>query len=86
MRWPDLVNAGFELLGGLLIWANVGRLRRDRMVRGVDWRVTAFFQAWGMWNVYFYPSLDQWASFTGGLVICAANSVWLYYAFRYRRN
>ena len=25
-------------------------------------------------------------SFSGGLVICAGNSVWLYYYLKYRRN
>jgi len=84
--WPDLANGAFELLGGLLLWANVARLRRDRMVRGVDWRVTAFFMAWGLWNLFYYPSLAQWASFTGGLFICSANVVWLWYAFRFRNN
>ena len=86
MNWPDPINGAFELLGGLIIWANVVRLRRDRMVRGIDWRATAFFQTWGLWNVFYYPHLGQWASFTGGLCIVAANTAWLWHAYRYRAN
>lgn len=82
----DALNGAFELLGGVVLWQNVRRLRQDKQVRGADWRVTGFFMAWGVWNLYFYPHLEQWLSFTGGLCIVAANAVWLYYAIKYRRN
>lgn len=51
--WLDLVNGGFELGGALVIWLNFLRLRRDMRIRGVDWRVTGFFGAWGLWNLVF---------------------------------
>lgn len=82
---PDLINGLFELLGGAMIWSNVLRIRKDKLVRGVDWRVTGFFWAWGLWNLFYYPHLDQWLSFAGGTVIVAANCVWLYYAWKYRK-
>jgi len=82
----DTVNGGFEAIGGICIWLNVKRLMRDKSVRGVDWRVTAFFWAWGIWNLFFYPSLNQWASFTGGLVIVAGNFAWLWLAIKYRER
>lgn len=73
----DLVNASFEGLGGLVILLNVRRILRDRIVRGVDWRVMAFFFAWGLWNLYYYPHLGQTWSFFAGIGIAAANAVYL---------
>lgn len=52
-------------------------------MRGVDWRVTAFFAIWGGWNLYYYPSLGQWASFMGGVVIVTTNIIWLLLALHY---
>jgi hypothetical protein len=84
MSLADAVNGAFELLGGASIWANVVRIRRDKKIRGIDWRITGFFTTWGFWNLWYYPSLGQWASFSGGVVIVAANVVWLYYAIKYK--
>jgi hypothetical protein len=81
---PDLINGTFELVGGILCWLNVQRLRKDRRVQGVDWRVSAFFSAWGLWNLFFYPSLHQWASFAGGILLVLANTTWVALALRYR--
>lgn len=84
--WPDLINGLFEALGGLAIWANVKRIRRDKLVRGVDLRATLFFTSWGYWNLFYYPHLNQWISFAGGLMIVAGNTAWIYYAWRYRKS
>lgn len=81
---PDAINGLFEAGGALVLWQNVKRIRRDKMVRGIDSRVTGFFFAWGTWNLWYYPHLHQWLSFTGGLAIVTINGVWLYYAIRYR--
>jgi hypothetical protein len=82
----DTVNGLFELLGGIVLWQNVRRIRQDRKLAGVDWRVTGFFTGWGFWNLWYYPSLDQWLSFAGGLNIVAANFVWLAFATKYRNR
>ena len=84
MTLGDTLNGCFEAIGGLCIWLNVRRLMRDKSVRGVDWRVTGFFWAWGIFNLWYYPSLHQWASFTGGLLIVAGNFAWLGLAIKYR--
>lgn len=80
----DLVNGIFETLGAVAIWANVRRIVRDKMVRGIDWRVTLFFSAWGYWNLFYYPALNQWFSFAGGLALVAGNTVWVALAIKYR--
>ena len=81
---PDLVNGCFELIGAMIMWQNVVAIRRDKMVRGLDWRTLIFTSAWGLWNLFFYPSLDQWASFAGGVAMTAVNCTWLFYVIKYK--
>lgn len=80
----DVVNGLFESVGALTQVLNVRRICQDRQVRGVDWRFTVFFAAWGFWNLYYYPSLHQWVSFGAGIVMTGANVVWVLYALYYR--
>lgn len=84
MTLPDLINGLFEGFGGFLVYQNVRAIRRDKKVRGVNSYVTWVFTAWGFWNLFYYPHLGQWLSFTGGLVIVSGNFMWCYYAWRYR--
>lgn len=73
----DLINGSFEAIGASALALNVRRLWRDKTIQGVHWASTAFFAAWGFWNLAYYPSLGQWASFAGGCALVAANLVWL---------
>jgi len=82
----DLINGFFELFSALLIFINVKKLYKDKQVRGVSWQVFIFFTLWGYWNLYYYPTLDQWLSFTGGVVITIANTAWIWLAIKYRKN
>ena len=69
----DGINGLFELGGSLLLWMNVRRLLKDKGYAGVYVPATAFFALWGLWNLYYYPSLGQWLSFAGGCSIVVAN-------------
>tara|TARA_R110002111_G_scaffold17323_4_gene43502 strand:+ start:1205 stop:1471 length:267 start_codon:yes stop_codon:yes gene_type:complete len=82
----DLTNAIFEIGGGFLMWLNVKVLYESKEVKGVDWRVSAFFFCWGVWNIYYYPSLDQWLSFYAGIWLSIANLVWVSMAVYYGRK
>lgn len=90
MNWADALNGTFELLGGFAIILSIVKLHRDKMVRGVSWLHTSFFALWGFWNLYYYPSLDQWLSFSGGIFITTTNTIWvlmlIYYTRLERRN
>jgi len=86
IQFADAVNGCFECVGGLLLWLNVRRLYRDKVFKGVSVVPTAFFMAWGYWNLYFYPAVDAPLSFFGGLVIVAANTVWLGQMVYYRKR
>lgn len=81
---PDAINACFEGVGALFAIPDVWRLLRDRTIRGVYWPGRAFWITWGVWNLYFYPAVDQPLSFFGGCALTAANAAWLTLAIRYR--
>ncbi len=88
--YPDLINAAFEGLGTFFVYLNIRRIQRDKIVRGVDWRVMAFFTTWGFWNIFYYPHLGQWSSFVAGISLVIVNvmylSLMLYYVRQERVN
>ena len=75
--WPDIVNGMLEFAGAAVLWLNVGALYRDKEIKGVHWAAVAFFSTWGLWNLFYYPHLDQWFSFAGGVALVFVNIVWL---------
>ena len=86
MELWDLGNAFFEGVGSILTWLNVRRLYLDKHVAGVDWRVTVFWTAWGVFNLFFYPALGLWWSFVGGISIVIANFTWVCMVLYYRQR
>lgn len=83
MNWNDTINGAFELSGGLANYLNVRQLYKDKKVRGIHWSTYAFFTTWGIWNLWYYPSLNQWMSFAGGCSIVLMNMTWLSLALYY---
>ena len=86
MHLNDIVNGSYEFIGGIMCWLNYFKLRRDKQVRGVHWGVTMFFATWGGWNLYYYPSLNQWMSCFGAAFLVAGNWAWVLLAIKYRRS
>lgn len=90
MAWQDFLNGSFELLGGLFILLSIIKLHREKRVRGVSYIHVGYFTAWGYWNIYYYPYLNQWISFIGGLSVVTINTFWLgqiiYYTIMEKRN
>jgi hypothetical protein len=86
MQIPDLVNGLFEMVGGLTTFLNCWKLHKDKEVKGVVWQLTIFYTAWGLWNLYYYPSLGQWLSFLGGCVIVTSNVIWISQVVYYKRK
>lgn len=80
----DIINGFLEFTGGLFLLGNVIKLAKDKQVRGVHWLPTLFFAVWGFWNLYYYPHLDQWASFFGGVFIVTINTYWFVQMLYYR--
>ena len=81
----DILNAIFEMGGGFFILANIMALYKDKEFKGVRIIPTSFFAAWGMWNLYFYPSLGCWWSLWGGVLIVTMNLIWVGQMIYYRR-
>lgn len=77
MQVPDIINGIFELGGSPLILLSIFKLLKDKRVKGVSKYHVGFFTSWGLWNLFYYPHLDQWASFIGGLFIVITNTIWL---------
>lgn len=86
MNSPDLINGAFELWGGVMLWVNVKALWRDKRVLGISISTPAFFFVWGLWNLFYYPHLEQWASLVGAVFIVSANITWVMLALHYRKN
>jgi hypothetical protein len=72
----DVANAGFEFVGAGMMLLNIGRVLRDREVKGSSILTASYFVLWGFWNTYYYPHLGQLASFVAGLCLAVANTVW----------
>jgi len=84
--WQDTINGMFELMGGVFVFLHCLRLYKDKRVKGVSFVATGYFAMWGFWNIYYYPSLQQWASLVGGLLIVAMNVLWITMMFYYIRK
>ncbi len=74
---PDVVNGIFEATGAFFVWGNAWKLHQDREIKGVYWPSWIFFSSWGIWNLYYYPSLSQWWSFVGGALLVTGNLAWV---------
>ncbi len=86
MNWNDITNGLFELIGGVLLYLNVKEIKKSRIVSGVHWGPAIFFTTWGLWNLHYYPSLNQWFSFVGGLGVVAMNTWWILLYFKYKKK
>src|ERR1035437_3543690 len=78
MLTPDMINGTIELCGALFVLNYCRVLLKDKHVAGLSILSTIFFFGWGIWNCVFYPYYNLWASFMGGVVICASNSWYIY--------
>lgn len=79
----DMINCAFQLVGAALFSTNIRAILREKTLEGIRWQPQAFFSAWGFWNLWYYPSLDQWFSFAGGAILVAVNVTWVVLAVYY---
>lgn len=82
----DYINGLFEFGGAIVTWINSYKIIKDKQVRGVFWPIWIFYTLWGFWNLYYYPAVNCWWSFVGGIFLVSGNTVWVYFAFRYRKK
>jgi hypothetical protein len=74
---PDQINGMFEALGAVFILRHCRAVWLAKASKGVDIPATVFFTAWGAWNLFYYPSLNQPYSFCGGALLVLANGLWV---------
>lgn len=86
MQIPDLINGVFEFGISIPLAKGVMMLRADRVVKGFYWPTIVWTTAWGLWNLFYYPHLDQWLSFIGGLIVVSVNITWLVHVYYYARQ
>jgi hypothetical protein len=86
IRYADLGNSLWEWGGSFAAWRGVFALHKDKHFAGTRIEVALFFLLWGFWNMYYYPHLDQWISFTGGLSLVIANCAWFMLMLKYRKE
>lgn len=86
MSKADLINGIFEALGSIAIWTNVARTYKAKGYAGFSIWSTVFFTSWGFWNTFYYPHLDQWLLFAGGVLIATANVAWITLLLKYGKK
>ncbi len=82
----DLINGMFEFIGSGFIWYNVYTLYKDQEIKGVDWPAIIFFILWSIWNLIYYPNLEQYWSFIGSISLIIGDIAWLILAIKYSRS
>jgi hypothetical protein len=82
----DLINATFEFIGALFIMNHCRVLYKDKVVRGVSIISNIYFGSWGVWNLFFYPSLGQTWSFYAGITLTLSNAIWIAMMYHYKNN
>lgn len=82
---PDLINAAFQLSGGLFVALSIADIYRKKAVAGHTLTTTGFFLSGGFWNLYYFPALGQWWSTVGAYGMCAANVVLTGFIIKYRK-
>lgn len=80
----DLINALFEFGMALTICLSGWKLHKEKSVRGFHWSQVAFPTAWGIFNLFYYPSLGQNLSFFGGVAVVTCNLCYLSAIWTYR--
>jgi hypothetical protein len=84
MQCNDLVNGLIECGSGIFCCMNIFQIIKDKELKGYSWVSLIYFTSWGIWNLYYYPSLHQVLSFIGGIFITIVNLTFLFLVFYYK--
>lgn len=82
----DFINSLFEFGLAAMLCLNIRQLLRDKEVKGFHWAPLAFVTVWGLWNIFYYPSLGQWWSAGAGVLVLLCNITILMLTLRYLVN
>jgi len=79
----DQMNAAFELGGAFLRTLDCVKLFQAKRFMGGHLGTALYFLLWGVFNVFFYPSLHQEWSFWAAIALMTINGVWFVMAVHY---
>lgn len=82
----DFINAVFECSGGVFVALNAWDIWKKKRVAGQTLTAISFFTAWGVWNMFYYPSIHQWWSTAGAWGVMMANAALIYFVVKYREK
>lgn len=82
----DFVNALFQVMAGVFVLNHCRVLLHDKQVKGVSTASTMFFVTWGLWNLAYFPSLDQQWSLYGAIFVTGANVIYVAMQVYYKRR
>ena len=82
----DIINGTLEFGGAIVIGISVWQLYQKKYAAGVSPYQFGFFSVWGIWNIFYYPQLDQWWSMAGGIAVVSMNTLWLVLYIYYDRK
>jgi cation transport ATPase len=79
----DQANACLEMGGAFLRTLDCIKLFQDKRFSGGHLGTALYFLGWGVFNVFFYPSLNQVWSFWAAIVLMVMNGLWFVMALYY---
>jgi len=82
----DIINGLFESCGALMLSRSVWMTYKAKKTEGVSILAIIYFSSWGLFNLFYYPSLNQPFSFLGGCLCTLTNLIWCGQIFYYRRK
>lgn len=82
----DLINALLEGMAGFFILVSIREAWSRRDVSGIHWVHALYFTAWGAWNLFYYPYLDQWYSAACAILVFGVNAFYLFTVIKFRRK
>lgn len=79
----DQANAALEMGGAFLRTLDCIKLFQHKRFVGGHLGTALYFLLWGVFNVFFYPSLNQVWSFWAALALMVINGLWFVMAVYY---
>ncbi len=79
----DITMGLIQVISAGFLSKSVWMLYQAKIVRGVSAVTVAFWVAWGLWDLYYFPSLNQWWAFSGGVIVTLMNALYVGLIVRY---
>lgn len=80
----DQINGILEMAASIFILNHCRVLEKDKAVKGISILSVVFFTLYGIFNIFYYPSIAQWVSFWAGLFIVVVNFLYLWMVLKYK--